>query len=76
MSKKQMNKKKIAVKLTPGDTAIVINYEIAMHIAESYDFFANDADQDTAQWYRDVADTIRYQAMENFFENENNEEEW
>ena len=76
MTKKQMSKKKITLKIVPGETAVVMNYDVAMHIAESYDFFAHDADAETAQWYRDVADMIRYQAMENYFEDGNNEEEW
>lgn len=77
MSKKQMSKKKLTVKVMAGETAIVMSNDVALHIAESYDFFANSSEKEEAQWYRDVADMIRYQALENYFEpGSNDDEEW
>ena len=42
MGKKLSNKKKINLRLSVGDTAIVITYDLAMHIAETYDYLATE----------------------------------
>jgi hypothetical protein len=72
-----MNKKKLNIKVMQNETAVVLNYDVFMHIAESYDYFASEeVDLDVAQWYRDIADSIRYQSGLNHFENESNDDEW
>jgi hypothetical protein len=77
MSKKQNNKKKLSVKLSIGDTAIVIDYETAMHIAETYDYLANENENEHAESFRRVADTVRMQAIENYFDSTDDDyEEW
>lgn len=77
MSKKQMNKKKINVKLNLGETTVVLHYDSFMHIAETYDFFASEqTDNEFAQWYRDIADIIRFQAAENCFYSQEEYDEW
>lgn len=77
MTKKYNNKKKINLKLSIGDTAIVINYDTAMHIAETYDYLANEQEDDYSESFRAIADHIRAQAMENYFDTMDNEyEEW
>lgn len=77
MSKKQMSKKKIGIKLTAGETAVVLTYDQFMHIAETYDYLATEQDNEQdAQAFRDIADTIRYQSNENYFLSEDEYEEW
>jgi hypothetical protein len=77
MSKKQNNKKKLSVKLSIGDTAVVIDYETAMHIAETYDYLANENQNEYADSFRRVADTVRMQAVENYFDSMDDDyEEW
>lgn len=77
MSKKQMNKKKLNVKIIEGETAVVLNYDVFLHIAESYDYFASEeTDLETAKWYREIADSIRYQSGVNHFETNSDIDEW
>lgn len=77
MPKKQNNKKKLSVKLSIGDTAIVIDYETAMHIAETYDYLANENQDQYADSFRAVADTVRMQAVENYFDSiDDDYEQW
>lgn len=77
MPKKQNNKKKINLKITTGETAVVLDYETALHIAETYDYLANQQNDDYSDWFRQVADKIRAQAMENYFDSEDDDyEEW
>lgn len=77
MTKKYSSKKKVNVKLGAGDTAIVLDYETAMHIAETYDYLANEHNDEYSDSFRVVADTIRSQAIENYYEpSEENYEEW
>jgi hypothetical protein len=77
MSKKQINKKKLNLKLVIGESAVVLNYETFLHIAETYDYLGSlESEQDAQIWYRDVADAIRYQAGFNHFLNDEEYEEW
>lgn len=77
MSKKYNNKKKINVKLVPGETVIVIDYETAMHIAETYDYLANENQDEYSDSFRAVADLVRSQAFENYVSNsEEDYEDW
>lgn len=77
MSKKNNNKKKLNIKLTHGETAIVIDYETALHIAETYDYLANEHQDEYSDSFRAIADTVRAQAYENYFDSSKDEyEEW
>jgi len=77
MSKKQSNKKKINLKLNIQETALVLPYDVALHIAETYDFVSMEAEEEYVQYYKDVADTIRLQARENLYEIEDQDyDEW
>ena len=72
-----MSKKKIGIKLTTGETAVVLTYDQFMHIAETYDYLATEQDNEQdAQAFRDIADMIRYQSSENYFLSEDEYEEW
>jgi hypothetical protein len=77
MSKKQSYKKKISLKLNVDETAIVIPYDVALHIAETYDFVSMETEEEHVQYYKDVADLVRAQANENRHEFQDDEyEEW
>lgn len=69
-------KKKHIVKLMPGDSAVVMTYDTLMYLAQTCDLLAEQQEnaQDANAW-RDVADTIRVQAEENYHE-VFEEEEW
>lgn len=76
MSKKQYNKKKVNLKLIAGQSAIVLDYDTLMHIAESYDFLGREKNDEWSQWYFDVADEIRRQTLENYFDASGEDEEY
>lgn len=76
MSKKQYNKKKVNLKLVSGQSALVLDFDTLMHIAESYDFLGREKNDEWSQWYFDVADEVRRQATENYFENSDDNEEY
>ncbi len=77
MSKKQNNKKKINLKLVTGETAIVIDYDTALHIAETYDYLATQENDEYSDSFRRVADLVRSQALENYFDSSQDDyEEW
>jgi hypothetical protein len=70
MSKKQINKKKVSIKLVPGETAVVLGYDTFMHIAQTYDYLASQEEQsEHRDVYYEIADAIRYQSADNYFEN-------
>jgi hypothetical protein len=70
-------KKKHVSKLMPGQVCIVVDYALAMHIAETYDYLANDANEEYSQSFRDIADDIRVQSAETYYDVEGDEyEEW
>lgn len=70
-------KKKHISKLMPGQVCIVVDYALAMHIAETYDYLANDANEEYSQSFRDIADDIRVQSAETYYDVEGDEyEEW
>jgi hypothetical protein len=77
MSKKQLNRKKLNIKLVPGETAVAMSYDIFMHIAATYDFLSTEQDNESdAQAFRDIADSIRYQSEENNFLSDDEYEDW
>jgi len=68
-------KKKHIVKLMPGDSAVVMTYDTLMYLAQTCDILAEQQENPTdAGAWRDVADTIRVQAEENY--HEVTEEDW
>lgn len=81
-------KKKHISKLVPGQVCVVLDYAIAMHIAETYDYLANDSlsrasssdsseANEHAQAYFDIADDIRAQSAETYYDIEEDEyEDW
>lgn len=77
MTKKQNSRKKISLKLIQGETAIVIDYATALHIAETYDYLANQEQDEHSDSFRMVADLVRTQAVENYFDDSSDGyEEW
>lgn len=61
----------------PGQVCIVIDYDTAMHIAESYDYFATQNEDEYSQSFRDIADDIRIQSNETYYDlAEDQYEEW
>ena len=70
-------KKKHVAKLMPGEVCLVLDYQTAMHIAESYDFFAAQKEDEYSQSFRDVADNIRFQSQETYYDLDDSEyDEW
>jgi hypothetical protein len=69
-------KKKHVSKLLPGQVAIVLDYAIAMHVAETYDFLAVQNDDEHSDSYRSIADDIRVQSMDSYYSSEDQYEEW
>jgi len=68
-------KKKQTVKLSPGDSVVVMQYQTLMYLAETCDILAGDqASEDDADSWRNIADEIRFQCTENHFEIE--DESW
>ena len=77
LGKKLSNKKKISLKLSVGDTAIVLTHELAMHIAETYDYLATEHQDEHSDSFREIADNVRFQANENHYDELNDEyDEW
>lgn len=77
MTKKQNSRKKISLKLSQGETAIVIDYATALHIAETYDYLANQEQDEHSDSFRMVADLVRTQAAQNYFDDfSDGYEEW
>ena len=70
-------KKKHISKLMPGQVCIVVDYAIAMHIAETYDYLANERNDEHSQSFFDIADDIKQQAIETYYDVQQDEyEEW
>lgn len=69
-------KKKYIAKLVPGQVCIVLDYDTAMHIAESYDYFATQQDDEYSDSFRRIADDIRIQSQETYYSMDENYEEW
>jgi hypothetical protein len=68
MSKKQVLRKKVSTKLSPGQSFVVMDYENLLHLAGICDWFSSEQDdaQDAKAW-RDYADDIRSQASANLY---------
>lgn len=79
MSKKQNQKKKVTVKLMPGQAIFVADSNILQHIAETYVDLANNyttqIDKDAC---RDVANSVYEWLEKTYFnpDNDSSDEEW
>lgn len=70
-------KKKHVTKLMPGQVCIVLDSDVALHIAETYDFVSMDAEEEYVQYYKEVADEIRLQVKETYYGGQEEEyDEW
>jgi len=70
-------KKKHVAKLLPGQVCLILDNDVALHIAETYDFVSIDAEQEYIQYYKDVADLIRLQVQETYYGGQEEEyDEW
>jgi hypothetical protein len=77
VTKKNNNKKKVNVKLSAGQTLVVLNYEDAKHIADTYDFLSTEfQSHDDISYFLNLAADIRNQSVDNYFSNDNLEEEY
>ncbi len=69
-------KKKHNSKMLPGDAVVVMPYSTLMYLAETCDILGSEqADESTAQDWRDIADDIRIQSNETHYV-EQEEEVW
>jgi len=76
MSKNQ--KKKVTVKVMPGEAIFVASLEVMEHIYSTYMHLASEADsQDVAAWVQ-VADQIKEWSERTYYSDykDNNDEEW
>jgi len=77
MIKKRLSKvkRKQIIKVSPGESVLIMPYDTLMYLAETCDILARDQPTatDSIVWM-DIADQIRYQSAENYYEVE--EEEW
>jgi hypothetical protein len=73
-----VSKKKISVKLMPGQSVLVLDYDSLMHLAGTCDFLATEQENlEDAEAWRYMADEIRFQANENLYsQNQEYSEEW
>lgn len=70
-------KKKHTVKMLPGDTAVVLPYSTFLYLAETCDVLAsNQPNEEDANAWREIGDAIRYQANDNHYDVEIEEEYW
>jgi hypothetical protein len=78
VKKIQVSKKKVSVKLMPGQSVLVLDYDSLMHLASTCDFLAIEQEnQQDAEAWRYIADEIRFQANENLYsQNQEYSEEW
>lgn len=79
MSKKQSQKKKVTVKIVPGQAVFVADAHIMQHIAETYIEMANSySDQSDAEACREVANSVYEWLEKTYFnpESDFSDEEW
>ncbi len=79
MSKKQNQKKKVTVKVLPGQAVFVADISVLHHIAETYNDFASSFSdpKDKQAWY-DVASAIYEWSEQTYFnpDSDYSDEEW
>lgn len=71
-------KKKHVAKLLPGESVLVVDYSILMHLAETCDIIAMDQESESdADAWRGLADEIRFQSEQNLYVADSEpEEDW
>ena len=70
-------KKKHIAKLLPGESVVVMRYDTLMYLAQTCDLLAADQlSEEDAQAWRDLADDIRIQCNENYYDGSAEEEYW
>lgn len=79
MNKKQVAKKKVVLKLLPGQAAVVADMGILEHISETYKYMASECSdpQESEDWLR-VSFNINQWISETYYsgELEDFDEEW
>jgi len=71
------SKKKHTVKLNPGDSVVVFPRDTLLYLAETFDLLSVDQEnQADAEAWRTIADEIRFQTEENFYQPIEEEEYW
>lgn len=79
MNKKQIAKKKVVLKLLPGQAAVVADVSILEHISETYKYMASECSdpQESEDWLR-VSLNINQWISETYYsgELEDFDEEW
>jgi hypothetical protein len=79
MSKKNSYKKKINVKLLPGQAAFVADLETLQHIIDTYKYLSESAEtkQEKESWLA-ICEDIAYWINETYYSDQDNgqEEEW
>lgn len=79
MNRKQISKKKIILKLLPGEAAFVADYETMQHISETYKYMALECgSKEEAEAWSDVANRINEWIKETYYsgDTEDFDEEW
>lgn len=78
MTKKQVDRKKVSIKLDPGESFVVLDHDTLMHLAYSCDLFADQQiEQEDMSAWRDLADIIRGQCQSNYYASSSvDSEEW
>lgn len=78
MSKKQTQKKKVTVKITPGEAIFVADMEILKHIMDTYaDMAKLEKDQQTTEYYLNIVSEILDWTTKTFYSGQaDDEEEW
>lgn len=78
MSKKQNQKKKVTVKLLPGQAVYVTDADVLKHIAETYLAMAQQCENDVEKesWLNVAQEIFDWSAKTLYKEEDDYEEEW
>lgn len=77
MSKKQTNKKKVTVKLTPGQAVYVADIDKLQHIMDLYASMADQCPDPTEkQAWMNIVEELQLSISETYFNPEDEDEEW
>jgi hypothetical protein len=79
VNKRQASKKKISLKLLPGEAALVADVETLKHISATYRYMASECSSiEEAESWNNVAETIDYWVDETYYlgDVEDFDEEW
>jgi hypothetical protein len=78
MSKKQTQKKKVTVKITPGEAIFVAEMEVLKHIMDTYSAMAKSSKEqsDVAQFNKIASDILEWTTRTFYSGQADDEEEW